>query len=197
MLVGNRRNKGNSMRRREGVEKGERERVCKKERRKEEAPAVGAHHQFLIRKTPQKTNPLAQSGQEARSRLVAGSGWAFCLALFLLRFRGFYFWNFKNIFPEPWTGFPQCSLHCRKSTAPAPGVAVGGSGASALAFFFDFFKRHAQPRGCRRRLRSPHLAQRSSPTHQSPAPRRPKPAHTTALHPHGLWPTQATRALHK
>ena len=125
MLVGNRRNKGNSMRRREGVEKGERERVCKKERRKEEAPAVGAHHQFLIRKTPQKTNPLAQSGQEARSRLVAGSGWAFCLALFLLRFRGFYFWNFKNIFPEPWTGFPQCSLHCRKSTAPVP---RGGSG---------------------------------------------------------------------
>ena len=39
----------------EGVEKGERERVCKKERRKEEAPAVGAPHQFLIRKTPQKS----------------------------------------------------------------------------------------------------------------------------------------------
>ena len=46
------------MRRREGVEKGERGRVCKKERRKEEAPAVGAHHQFLIRKTPQKNKPL-------------------------------------------------------------------------------------------------------------------------------------------
>ena len=57
MLVGNRRNKGNSMRRREGVEKGERERVCKKERRKEEAPAVGAPHQFLIRKTPKKQTP--------------------------------------------------------------------------------------------------------------------------------------------
>ena len=196
-MVGNRRNKGNSMRRREGVEKGERERVCKKERRKEEAPAVGAHHQFLIRKTPQKTNPLAQSGQEARSRLVAGSGWAFCLALFLLRFRGFYFWNFKNIFLNPGLAFHSAHYTAASPPPPSPGVAVGGSGASALAFFFDFFKRHAQPRGCRRRLRSPHLAQRSSPTHQSPAPRRPKPAHTTALHPHGLWPTQATRALHK
>ena len=149
---------------------------------------------FKLGKTP-KTNPLAQSGREARSRLVAWVGFLPCIHSFEVQ--GVLFLEFKNIFPEPWTGFPQCSLHCRKSTAPAPGVAVGGSGASALAFFFDFFKRHAQPRGCRRRLRSPHLAQRSSPTHQSPAPRRPKPAHTTALHPHGLWPTQATRALHK
>ena len=59
--------------------------------------------------------------------------------------QGVLFLEFKKYLPEPWTGFPQCSLHCRKSTAPAPGVAVGGSGASALAFFFDFLSATHSP----------------------------------------------------
>ena len=75
MLVGNRRNKGNSMGRREGVEKGERGRVCKKERRKEEAPAVGAPHQFLIRKTPKKQTPLGPV-RPGGSFATGGRAWA-------------------------------------------------------------------------------------------------------------------------
>ena len=121
------------------MEKGERERVCKKERRKEEAPAVGAHHQFLIRKTPQKTNPLAQSGQEARSRLVAGSGWAFCLALFLLRFRGFYFWNFKNIFLNPGLAFHSAHYTAASPPPPPPGWQWAAQVPAPLALSFLIF----------------------------------------------------------
>ena len=82
MLVGNRRNKGNSMRRREGVEKGERGRVCRKERRKEEAPAVGAPHQFLIRKTPKKQTPWPSPARRPVRDWWPGLGGLFALHYF-------------------------------------------------------------------------------------------------------------------